>query len=669
MSLLLWIGALVWAQAPLWEVSLPKDARIKLLPDGHLLVVSLREGVYALDAGTGQKRWECAGCRGLSQEWYPIDDSPLYENGSLQYAPPGAMANNPAEIALTQNLAPYKVLNTATGKLVFDRSEARKSWDWVSGRALCPEAGLLILFGVGPKDPKKAFSLQTSILAAYDVRTGEERWRRPAGENVGSEQLQSNISCYEGTLYFLTNRALYAVDARTGQNRWRTEIVKGISFQPTTGTFVFADPERDWIVAYGRGRLIGVRRSTGEKLWEKPIPLYRNRILHAFSTEKGVLLFTDDVAADSDALPTGNNLLYPPLALLVQENGQNPWGERLKTPGLLAGYIPLDEKRLFCVFMRERFWQSRHAPRDNWKVEIDVLDIERGQFLFQKPISLKGTLLHAQNVPGGFLVQTTRRLQYISETGEVLWEKPLKSPFSIPFAVREEGPLFEAYGIDDNGQLFVWRGAGTQPEPLGKPISAFQSDPPQGIAYDKGHILVWGGSSLYRFLPNGKEICHLQQPVPAQPPLIRLLGATVSLAAYVGSAYLGYKALQEVVYDPDRPWDRLNQAPSLRQMLKAASYATASVGLAVLGDATWTALVQRRYTQLKAAENLAFLAGMQGTQLALFVVDKDSCTPLMEKTLGKVELSRPPQFEIDPVEKRLFVIQGTTLQAYTWAKE
>ncbi|MCS7153730.1 MAG: PQQ-like beta-propeller repeat protein, partial [Bacteroidia bacterium] len=643
------------------------NARVSLLPDGNILVLA-NKGVYALSATNGQRLWECSACQRFApNEWGPIGAYPLWEAGSLLSLSPDVPSDSLQRIISWWSLQGYLVLNATNGRVVFD-SRNNEGWQGVYGRAVLPSQGLLVIFGIGSKDPGKFLSLQTSILAAYDVRTGQLKWRRPAGDKAAAEQLHSNLVAYDGKIYFLTNRALYAVDAATGNTLWRHEIVKGLSLRPTTGTYLFIDEEKDWVVAFGRGRVTAVRRSDGQPVWQKPISIPRDNILHAFSTSQGILLFTDDVSPGSPERPTGNNIFMPPLAVLLSyENGANVWGERISTPGLLVGYIPLDENRLLCLFQRERLQRSNlRSPADNWKVEVDVLDLQRGRFLFKRPISLKGALLHAQTVPGGFLVQTVRRLQYISEEGQVLWEKPIKRPFSLPFAVREAGGTFQAFLIDETGQVFRWDGPPTEPRPIGQKLTAFQNDPPQGIAYEQGKLWIWGGSTLYAIDPEGKVECEFARPVPAQPAALRLLGAAISIAGYATSAYLGYKALQTVAYEPERSWDRPDVATTLKKVLTATAYSFGALGAYVIGEAAWTALVEARQARMKEVENLAFLLGMENSKVFLYAIDKLSCEVKLRRELGSLPLFMNPQYELDPIERRLFVVEERSLHAYAF---
>ncbi len=666
MHKMLWVG-LLWAQGPLWQVSVPHNAHIELGEDGNLLVMSGKEGVLALSGETGQVIWRCPACdRVPAESWRPLGPSPLWEGGTL--SPPSQTESATGSFQnLQAALQPYLILNPYTGRIVYDADQMRRRMNRTTGRTVVPAARAVVLFGEGPKDPSKTLSMQVSRLMAVDVLSGNVLWEQLAGDEP-VENLYSNLAVHESTIYYLTQRALYAVDARTGQKRWRQPFVKRFNLRPMTGTYVFIDEERNLVCAYGRGRLIAVRQDSGEPAWEKPIPLSRDNVLLAFSTAQGLLLFTDDLPPGSTQRPTGNALLTPPLAFLLDyETGQNRWGERLKTPGLLAGYIPLSEDRIFLLFQRERVFTSGRNLPDDWAVEVDVLDLKAGRFLFKRPKRLIGTPLAAQNVPGGLLVQTTRRIQYLSEEGEVLWEKPLKRRMNLPFAVRSEGSLFQAYIVDETGQVYRWDGPGTTPQPIGQPLKLLLSDPAQGIAWEKGRLWIWNGSSLWGLNEQGQVVCSFERPAPAFSPLIRFVGGALSLAGYAASTYLTFKAIQTVAPDP-QSGDRPSLAISLKKTLTATGYAFGAVASAFMAEMTWEKIVQRRTQRMGTYENLHFSLGMEDNKnVAAYLFDKSRCELRFKKVLGPLRLSATSDIEVDPFAERLYLLSEGQVEAYSFA--
>jgi len=659
---------LLWAQGPLWQTQVDRQARLELGEDGNLLVMSGKEGIWALSGETGQVIWRCSACDRVPPEsWRRLGQTPLWEGGSLSLPSQVEGATGSFQ-NLQAAFQPYLILNPYTGRLVYDAEQMRRRMTRTLGRAVVPEARAIVLFGEGPKDPSKVLSLQVSRLMAVDALSGDVLWERLAGEEP-IENLYSNLAVHGQTVYYLTQRALYAVEARTGKQLWRQPIVQRFNLRPMSGTYVFVDEERNLVCAYGRGRLLAVYQESGEPRWTKPITLARDNVLLAFSTAYGLLLFTDDLPPGSIQRPTGNALLTPPLALLLDyDSGQNLWGERLKTPGLLAGYIPLSEDRLFLLFQRERVFTSGRNLPDDWAVEVDVLDLRKGEFLFRRPRRLIGTPLAAQTVPGGVLVQTTRRIQYLSETGEVLWEKPLKRRMSMPFALRNEGALFQAYVVDEAGQVYRWDGPGSAPQPIGKPLKLLLSDPAQGIAWENGRLWIWNGSSIWGLTEQGEVVCRFERPAPAFPPLIRFLGGTLSLTGYAASTYLAFKTIQTVAPAP-QPADRPSLAISLKKALTATGYALGAVTSAFMAELTWQKIVERRTQRMGTYRDLHFSLGMEDAKnVAAYLFDKNRCELRLKKVLGPLRLSATSEVEVDPFASRLFLLNEGQVEAYSFAE-
>ncbi|MEN2992691.1 MAG: PQQ-binding-like beta-propeller repeat protein [Bacteroidia bacterium] len=657
---------LIWLQTLLWEHTLPAQADMQLLPDGNLLVRTSKE-LYLLSAKDGQIIWRCGACPTFRSGWRLLDGYPLVEAGQTIPLGPDVGPDSVGKAYPFWRLDPYQVINALTGKEIFSLSAQKEGFMWVIGRRLIPEQGILVIHGAGSANPKKFFSVTTSILAAYDVRTGALLWRRPAGEKPGSERLLGDVIAYGGDLYYLTQQALYAVEARTGTVRWRAPVVEGFTLRAITGTYLFVDEERDYVIGFTRGRLIAVRRKDGVAVWNRLPEIRRNNLVGAFSSEAGLLVFTDDEQPGSQEAPTGRDLFFPPQVLLIRHADGGPaWPEPLQVPGLLVGYIPLSEDRLFCLFVRERSWRGlRNDPRDRWKTVANVLDIPSGRFLFRESLSLPGQLLHAASFAGGILVQTSARLQGISETGELLWEKPIRRPAEVPFALREEGGIAQAFLVDETGQVYRWDAGTSAPQPIGSPLRNLLSDPPQGLLYDKaqGLLWVWGGSAAYGLTPAGELKCQFERAVPAQPAAIRLLSAAAALGAYVGSEYLAQMSLA-LLGPEEGPTPSRNTAVSLRRNLQSAALGLGAFGTALLGDVLWEGIVKRRRAQADSLGPLLFLAGLKGGQLFLYAFDRSRCAPLMEVPLGRPALSAYDLYEVDPLERRVFAREGRTLRAY-----
>ncbi|MCS7189806.1 MAG: hypothetical protein NZ933_08445, partial [Bacteroidia bacterium] len=142
-----------------------------------------------------------------------------------------------------------------------------------------------------------------------------------------------------------------------------------------------------------------------------------------------------------------------------------------------------------------------------------------------------------------------------------------------------------------------------------------------------------------------------------------------SFAGYVGSAFFTYKALQTLDYDPQQEWNRFPTATSLKKSLKAVGYAMLAAASNSLADAAWQSLVRRRQAKMKEMEQLGFFVGMEGNNVTLYGIDREKCTVTFQKSLGALKAFQSPQYEIDPIDKRLFVIDQGKIRAYSFLSE
>lgn len=316
----------------------------------------------------------------------------------------------------------YLILNTKTGKVIYSSRENRQLSVVVS-RVFVPEAGVVLLLGQGPKNPQKKLTLTVPILAGFDAETGAEIFRREAFQSSNSDQLVPGGMVSDGErVFYMSDQRVYAVNPRTGQVFWQANVFRW--FAADVRPRLFIDRERQQVLVFARERLAAYRFSDGSSVWSKPLKIPRQEILGLFTTPEGILIFTDDRQSPDEPSRGGRGLLVRPLAFLVDPaTGENRWEERLKVPGLFVGYVPLDETRILTLFARERFFAPRDAfwtPDKDWEVTFDVLDVRQGRWLFKNPISLRGGLLSAARVAGGFLVQTPQAIRAYDEEGKPL---------------------------------------------------------------------------------------------------------------------------------------------------------------------------------------------------------------------------------------------------------
>ncbi|MDW8135104.1 MAG: hypothetical protein RMJ66_08585, partial [Bacteroidia bacterium] len=230
------------------------------------------------------------------------------------------------------------------------------------------------------------------------------------------------------------------------------------------------------------------------------------------------------------------------------------------------------------------------------------------------------------------------------------------------FATHTEGGLLETYCIDQTGQILRWKEASGKPEKIGKPLLPLLKDSPQGITYENGKIWVWSSSSLIGLMPSGEIVCEFSRPPMAQPPTVRILGAAVSLAAWAGAAFLTYKYAQEAFHLSTEPASFVSY---FKRSLRASAYAIGATFAELVGDVVWKQAVERRRLRAQQMADIAFLVGMQDNHVYLYAVERPTCKVILQKDLGKPRLFQSPEYEIDPIDQRVFALEGNTLRAFS----
>jgi len=129
---------LLWAQGPLWQTQVDRQARLELGEDGNLLVMSGKEGIWALSGETGQVIWRCSACDRVPPEsWRRLGQTPLWEGGSLSLPSQVEGATGSFQ-NLQAAFQPYLILNPYTGRLVYDAEQMRRRMTRTLGRAVVP---------------------------------------------------------------------------------------------------------------------------------------------------------------------------------------------------------------------------------------------------------------------------------------------------------------------------------------------------------------------------------------------------------------------------------------------------------------------------------------------------------------------------------------------------
>ncbi|HMA37873.1 MAG TPA: PQQ-binding-like beta-propeller repeat protein [Chloroflexia bacterium] len=264
------------------------DAASPAIADG-VVYATTRETVYALDGATGREQWEfsVADCAldyaGLAN---PIVVGGVVYVGGLKeavYALDGQTGHERWRAAVTGGV-PYSPA-IANGLVYFGTDRL----DWQNRNANPPRSFYALNRASGqvqwvlpvPGDVSASptvvdgvvyFVSDEEILYAVDAQTGHVQWQSA----IGGLDLAVAAVAY-GTVYVTTGSGLHAVDRQTGVERWTFQqvdvasnryaaaIADGIIYIPSTG--------RQWSFRGFEmaGYLYALDAQTGQEIWKYPL--------------------------------------------------------------------------------------------------------------------------------------------------------------------------------------------------------------------------------------------------------------------------------------------------------------------------------------------------------------------------------------------------------------
>ncbi|MFJ8752242.1 PQQ-binding-like beta-propeller repeat protein [Streptomyces sp. NPDC102441] len=364
------------ARKPVWTVALLDEDGIGKVPDGApvhhggvLYIRSKKDGLYAIDAATGRKRWR----------------APLA--GAL----PGAPAVTSDAVFVATDGGAVQALRTADGEQIWRRAPGRSLRKpsagavWTSGSAALvsflpftydddPDPPPSVLYALDTQNGDLLWHTEASLLevrdglayvnppdeglTALDPRTGVVRWSAPP-EKPGA---RCTLDTFTAGLLFGRNgnvgigSKLVAYDPRTGGVRW-TAPAAHASVPVAHGDAVYVSaPGRD------RGdeqQLQAFDATSGKRRWTAP----------AFST---TLNESPTISADTDCAylswseDTGFDEGRTTLRAYAARTGRERWRSERPDSSYAADVSP--GKRLFVCYLEDWYCYDARTGKARWRV-------------------------------------------------------------------------------------------------------------------------------------------------------------------------------------------------------------------------------------------------------------------------------------------------------------
>ena len=219
----------------LWQFKVGSHAESPpTVKDGRVYFGAGDDGIYCLNAITGQKIWQFPG--------YHIDESPVISGDILL-------------VGTGYDRASYLALSAKTGELLWRRDMEASVWGTSALAGDCVYFGLsnAQVGGAGPADLGKVYCL--------NIKNGEDIWTAKLPRAVGTSMViaddQFFFGCWDGNIYCLNRHS--------GKEIWKNPTHGPLNSSPAI------DSKRLYI-GTTTGEVLAINRSDGQIIWNLPLP-------------------------------------------------------------------------------------------------------------------------------------------------------------------------------------------------------------------------------------------------------------------------------------------------------------------------------------------------------------------------------------------------------------
>src|SRR6059058_2381079 len=364
-----------------WTLKLKGDILWQQATPMGALLVSTDAALSAVDIERGQVTWEKPELGGL------LADSVHMVEGSLlmEATRPGLLL----------------IFDPVTGTVVFD--SRRLNLAQIVTRRVLPQSGTLLVHGNRAAGP--------SVVALYDLVTGEQRWanealfeqaeskkggvgalmqglQRTASEGTALEVLQAGPDM----IVVHTLMGLPALDARSGAVRWSATLPTARAGNPARHVRLFPSLDKtDRIYVGFDDRLMAYRLADGQALWSKPATI--DGWVHGIVQHPdGIIILPESPPANQ---ATGNvrivnGVVQTGLNVARYQDGTTIADKPLRMRGTVTDALISGGSAVLAVDAESRTF-------------VNVLDVATASVRLKKDVKIKGQLAYAELTPAGLL--------------------------------------------------------------------------------------------------------------------------------------------------------------------------------------------------------------------------------------------------------------------------
>jgi outer membrane protein assembly factor BamB len=626
-----------------WTLKMKGDVRWQQVTPAGALLVSTDAALSGVDVDRGQVTWEKPELGGL-----PPDSVRMVEGSLLMEAARSGL---------------LLVFDPVTGTVLFD--SRRPGLTQIVTRRVLPQSGTLLVHGRGPSGG--------SVVALYDLVTGEQRWVndalfeqtepkkkglgglmqglvRAASEATALEVLQAGPDM----IVVHTLMGLRALDARTGAVRWSATLPTARAGNPARHVRLFPSVDKtDRIYVGFDDRLMAYRLADGQALWSKP-PTIEGWVHGIVQHPNGIIILPESPPAKE---ATGNvrivnGVVQTGLNVARYDDGTTIADKPLRMRGTVMDAMITGGSAVLAVDAESRTF-------------VNVLDVATATLRLKKDVKIKGQLDYAELTPSGLLyisrpdASTNAEVNVIDlASGEPKFKdaiesgKPLSSGdynaarYSLHHAV--EGTTLYVFASHDHRLYAVDRNAGTF-RALGGEIKLQGDEDPVDMEIRPAGLVLIAPQNLVVVARDGQVKQQVYYPAPQLPGLLRALYRINAVRAGL------YGAAASAYGDAFAQTSRTATDSTARRMTGQLATAYTEGGAQLAGYSHQAAaLASKRFKASLAVPGSVFMLtrAPEGNGNVLLQIDKDSAQPRARVDLGK---EREPVYAVDDVANMLFL--------------
>jgi outer membrane protein assembly factor BamB len=647
-----------------WTKTFPSKVKWYKITDAGILVAGTNDALYGINPSDGKETWKIDHIENIQEENYdPIEGTPyivLAKRGLLK------SVNN--------------VVDVVTGKVTISTKDL--GIVSIQKRIHMIKSNSLLFYGIG-KSGKPS-------LMMVDLATGQKKWEQEKLFEKNSEQIVSEAGETADAIFIATNRNIYKLHKQTGEQLYSVDmksdlpvaappaeekksplgglvkvpkfgkmIDQGANEQATiTSADFFQHKDPGIIYFWNQDILTAFNVADGKELWQRvELPSPITNILY---DTHGMIVATSEKTQEDIAKQNkgGGGLIggikrksagkknRASLLCLDMNTGAMKWDSDVDLQGDVLAYKLAGNKLILAT------------ARDQGTNFISLVNLDAGQSLTKKPLSIKGEIRDLQLVPQGLYYRTEDQINILDlETAEKKWAKG----FQVKNCVGDNASDKTGYVYANDIIYKLDFGTGDINEWI-KGISFNGKEEPGSLQVRDNGLLVTSDQNARLYDFNGKQIWHAYQPAPGRTMAGKLLSGLGGLASTMMAAQQAAQAAQ-LSYAKGYYG---STDPQLDRDIKTANANAASfAGSAAASFAS----ISKRFKATKEANNyISMLTNFGNSNMA-----KDAGVMLIDKNTGK-EIrkmifgdKKDPDYKIDELGKVVYYkADGNEIQGFTF---